>query len=97
MKFEIGFSILLGTILALALGPTEFNLLAPGDHINKINTSTHLQDFDQNFQDFEELMASLMKNRKLLLNRAHKYNKNPALKKALIEKQESENQSECKS
>ena len=86
----------IGTILALALGPTEFNLLAPGDHINKINTSTHLQDFDQNFQDFEQLMAGLMNNRKMLLNRAHKYNKNPALKKALIEKQESENHSECK-
>ena len=79
--------------MAFALGPTEFNLLAPGDQFNKVKMNTHFGDFDELYQEFDELMKSVLKNRKTLLHRAHRYNKNPALKKLYAESQISENQS----
>ena len=79
--------------MAFALGPTGFHLLAPGDQFNKVNMNTHLADFNELFEDFEELWESVMKNRKILLYRAYRYNKNPALKKLYAESQISENQS----
>ena len=88
MKFEhVGLPILLGAILALALGPTEFNFLAPGDQLNKVKMRTHLLDFDELFDEFDKLMKGVNKNRLTLLHRVGRYNRNPQLKKLLLQKQ----------
>ena len=59
MKTEDGFAILLGIIFGWILGSTRFNLIAPGDQINKTNVTEAIDKTVFNCNEFDDIYIYL--------------------------------------